>query len=302
MAPAFPTLLVLGGPTASGKTRAAVGLAKHFGTEVISADSRQFYRAMRIGTARPMEAELLGVPHHFLGHLELDTNWSAGTFARAAEPVMQDILQRHGVAILVGGSGLYLDALLKGLDPLPVSDVRLRDRLQHRLKHEGLSSLVRELEQHDRDTWERIDRRNPHRVLRALEVCLLTGKPYSAQRSSPKDRTDVRILRIAMDLPREELYARINARVEHMVSEGLVEEARILLPYREHNALRTVGYRELFQHFDGELTLEEAIDLIKQHTRNYAKRQMTWLRREGTWHWSHPDDLDGRIAFIRSKG
>ena len=294
----LPTLIVIGGPTASGKTHAAASLAKYFGTEVISADSRQFYRAMRIGTARPKEEELQGVPHHFLGHLELDVTWSAGSFARAAEPVLQDILHRLGTAVLVGGSGLYLDALLKGLDPLPVSDVRLRDRLQHRLKHEGLHSLVHALEQHDRATWERIDRQNPHRVLRALEVCLLTGRPYSAQRSSPADRQDVRIVRMAMDLPREALYARIDARVDHMVAEGLVEEVRSLLPYRHHNALCTVGYRELFQHFDGELGLEEAIALIKQHSRNYAKRQLTWLRREGTWQWSAPEDLDGMKRLV----
>jgi tRNA dimethylallyltransferase len=298
----LPTLLVIGGPTASGKTQVAANLAQHFGTEVISADSRQFYRAMRIGTSRPVEEELLGVTHHFLGHLELHDSWSAGTFARQAEPVLQDILQRCGMAVLVGGSGLYLDALMKGLDPLPVSDVRLRERLQHRLKHEGLPSLVHELQQHDAATWERIDRQNPHRVLRALEVCLLTGKPFSALRSAPADRSDLRIVRIAMDLPRTELYERIDARVDRMVAEGLVEEARSLLPHREHNALRTVGYRELFMHFDGALTRDEAIALIKQHTRNYAKRQMTWLRRDGNWKWYPPTDIESMVAWTEQGG
>lgn len=294
-----PTLLVIGGPTASGKTRAAVKVAKHFGVPVISADSRQFYRAMRIGTARPTEEELEGVPHHFLGHLELDETWSAGTFARAAEPVLQRIVRQVGMAVLVGGSGLYIDALVKGLDPLPAADVRLREKLQHRLQLQGLPALMAELRQLDPVTADRIDQANPHRVLRALEVCLLTGRPFSAQRSQPKDRTDMRIIRFAMDVPRARLYEHIDARVDRMVADGLVEEVRSLLPHRHHNALRTVGYRELFMHFDGVLTLEQAIDLVKQHTRNYAKRQMTWLRRDPTWRWHDPEDIDGMIQNLQ---
>ncbi len=282
------TLIVIGGPTASGKTAAAVAVARHFGTEVISADSRQFYHAMRIGTARPTAAELQGVPHHFLGHLELAETWSAGAFARAAEPVLQRLLADRGRAVLVGGSGLYIDALVKGLDPLPAGDVRLREKLRSRLAKDGLPALMHELHRLDPATAEHIDRDNPHRVLRALEVCLVTGRPYSAQRSHAADRTDMRIVRIAMDLPRTELYRRIDARVDRMVAAGLVGEARSLLPYRAHNALRTVGYRELFMHFDGTLTLEQAIDLVKQHTRNYAKRQMTWLRRDASWQWTAP--------------
>ncbi len=295
------TLVVIGGPTASGKTQAAVSLAKHFGTEVISADSRQFYREMRIGTARPTEEELGGVAHHFLGHLALDKTWSAGTFARQAETLLQTLLDGKSIAILVGGSGLYIDALIKGLDPLPVTDVRLRDRLQRRLELEGLAALVQELEQHDVVTWERIDRQNPHRVLRALEVCLLTGKPFSAQHSAPEIRNDMQVVRIAMEVPRDTLYARIDDRVDRMVTEGLVEEARVLLPYREHNALRTVGYRELFMHFDGELALPDAIALIKQHTRNYAKRQMTWIRRDAGWIRHSPMDVAGMIATVGSR-
>lgn len=292
------TLVVISGPTASGKTRAAATIAKHFGTEVISADSRQFYQAMRIGTARPTEAELLGVKHHFLGHLPIEQTWSAGQFAREAEPVLQALLNEHGVAVLVGGSGLYIDALTKGLDPLPASDQRLRDRLQLRLEQHGLAGLLKELEQQDPITYQRIDRNNPHRVIRALEVCLITGKPYSAQRSAPADRTDMRIAHLAMDLERMELYARIDARVDTMVAEGLVEEVRGLLPYKALNALRTVGYRELFDHFEGHCTQAEAIALVKQHTRNYAKRQMTWLRRDGEWKWIAPSDTAGMIAAI----
>ncbi|HRH37031.1 MAG TPA: tRNA (adenosine(37)-N6)-dimethylallyltransferase MiaA [Flavobacteriales bacterium] len=293
------TLVIIGGPTASGKTQAAAALAKHFGTEVISADSRQFYGAMRIGTARPDEEELLGVKHHFLGHLSLEETWSAGRFAREAEPVLQELLERKGVAVLVGGSGLYIDALVKGLDPLPLSDPRLRERLQQQLKHRGLPSLLAELATLDPVTLARIDQHNPHRVIRALEVCMLTGQPYSEQRTEAQYRTDIKLVRIAMDLPREQLYAAIEARVERMVAAGLVEEARTLRPHREHNALQTVGYRELFMHFDGELDQQQAIALVKQHTRNYAKRQMTWLRRDA-WTWLPPNAHAQHIAHVEA--
>ncbi|HQW05474.1 MAG: tRNA (adenosine(37)-N6)-dimethylallyltransferase MiaA [Flavobacteriales bacterium] len=295
------TLVVVGGPTAAGKTPIAVSLAKHFGTEVISADSRQFYHAMRIGTARPTSAELQGVPHHFLGHLDLETTWSAGEFARAAEPVLQDLIHRNGHVILVGGSGLYIDALIKGLDPLHLSDPRIRTVLQERFREEGLSPLVEELRIRDEATWRRIDRQNPHRVIRALEVCLASGRPFSEQRTTPTDRKDLRIVRVAMEWPRAELYARIDRRVDGMMADGLLEEARSLLPYRELNALRTVGYRELFAHFDGEMTLEQAVSAIKQHTRNYAKRQVTWLRREASW-TSIPPEPKIAIQLVHGQG
>lgn len=295
-----PTLIIIGGPTASGKTRAAAGLALHLGTEVISGDSRQFYRAMRIGTARPMEKDLLGVPHHFLGHLELEETWSAGHFAREAEPVLQRLLASHGVAILVGGSGLYLDALIKGLDPLPAGDPHTRERIQERFRAEGLAPLLEELMRHDPDTMRTIDRSNPHRVIRALEICLITGRPYSTLRSSPQDRKDIRLIRIAMDLPREELYGRIDARVDLMVANGLEEEARSLVPYKALNALQTVGYREWFAHFAGELDRTATIALIKQHTRNYAKRQITWLRRDPNWRWLPSDELHTHMAHVEA--
>lgn len=292
------TLVVIGGPTASGKTRAAALLARHYGTEVISADSRQFYQAMRIGTARPSEEELFGVPHHFLGHLSMEEAWSAGDFARAAEPVLRRSIAHQGIAVLVGGSGLYIDALVKGLDPMPAMDDTVRERLQHRFQQEGLSPLLVELERLDPDTFQRIDRHNPHRVIRALEVCIATGRPFSSHHSTPADRTDLQIVRIAMDVPRPQLYAAIDERVDRMIAAGLVEEVRSLLPHRGQNALRTVGYRELFAYFDGDCTLAQAIERVKQHTRNYAKRQMTWLRREATWHWCPPTGLAGMQQLI----
>lgn len=285
-------LVVIGGPTASGKTKVAASMAKHFGTEVISGDSRQFYRAMRIGTARPSEEELLGVKHHFLGHLELNQTWSAGEFARQAEPVLQELLGDHGIAVLVGGSGLYLDAFCNGLDPMPMADHAVREKLQHRFQQHGLPDLLAELDRLDPTISTVIDRNNPQRVIRALEVCIVSGKPFSAQHKGHRQRTDIRVLRIAMDVPRTELYANIDARVDQMIADGLEEEVRSLLPHRELNALRTVGYREFFEHFDGKLSREEVIELIKQHTSNYAKRQMTWLRREKAWKWAGPEDLE----------
>lgn len=283
------TLVVIGGPTASGKTRVAAALAGHLGTEVISADSRQFYRAMRIGTARPEDPELSGVDHHFLGHLAVEEAWSAGMYARAAEPVLQRIVAEHGIAVMVGGSGFYIDAVIKGLDPLPMPGRELREQLVQRSEREGLPALLEELRRLDPATFERVDRHNPHRVIRALEVCLDTGRPFSEQRTSPQDRKDLRIIRVALDLPRAELYARIDDRVDRMMEAGLLEEVRALLPHRHSNALRTVGYTELFAHLDGEMDLPAAVALIKQHTRNYAKRQMTWLRRDHAWHRTAPD-------------
>lgn len=291
-------LVVIGGPTASGKTHVAATVAKHFGTEVISGDSRQFYRAMRIGTARPTDVELLGVKHHFLGHLELEQTWSAGEFARQAEPVLQELLKVHGIAVLVGGSGLYIDALTNGLDPMPRADHAVRERLQHRFQQHGLQDLLKELDRLDPAISGIIDRQNPHRVIRALEVCIASGRPYSAQRIGPRQREDLRIVRIALDLPREELYARIDARVDRMIADGLEEEARSFLPYRDLNALRTVGYREFFEHFDGKTSLAEAVDLIKQHTRNYAKRQLTWIRREKSWALTSPKNLERIMALV----
>ena len=285
-------LVVIGGPTASGKTKIAAMVAKHYGTEVISGDSRQFYKSMRIGTARPLDAELLGVKHHFLGHLDLSETWSAGEFARQAEPVLQELLSKHGIAVLVGGSGLYLDALCNGLDPMPMVDHAVREKLQHRFQQHGLPDLLAELDRLDPAISTVIDRNNPQRVIRALEVCLVSGRPFSAQHTGQRQRTDIRLLRIAMDVPRAVLYANIDARVDRMIADGLETEARSLLPHRERNALRTVGYREFFEHFDGKLSREEAINLIKQHTRNYAKRQVTWLRREKTWKWIKPADLE----------
>ncbi len=292
------TLIIICGPTASGKTHVAATLAKYFRAEVISADSRQFYKAMRIGTARPVDEELLGVPHHFLGHLDTQETWSAGAFARSAEPVLQDILDRTGLAVLVGGSGLYIDAVRCGLDTMPPGDPALRLRLQQRLEMEGIDALADDLRRMDPQAAAQIDLRNPHRLIRAIEIRSSSGRSGMDLRTAPRVRGDLCIAHIALDVPREQLYGGINARVDRMIADGLVDEARELSPLRALNALNTVGYKELFDHFDGRTDLATAIRLIKQHTRNYAKRQMTWLRRDPLWRWFAPDDLVGMRDLI----
>jgi len=289
------TLIVIGGPTASGKTRVAAEVAKALGTEVVSADARQFYRAMPIGTGQPTEAEMLGVPHHFIGHLEVEQAVSAQEYAHAALPVIEHLLDAHGVAVLTGGSGLYVDAVCFEFDALPPADKALREKLQRM----DIAALQDELKRLDEAMWHRIDRQNPHRLIRAIEVCLLTGGKVSELHRGKRPRPGFEPLFFALDVARHALYRNIDTRVDEMVVRGVVEEARALFPHRQLNALQTVGYKELFLHFDrpsppfpkGEgVSLDEAIALMKQHTRNYAKRQMTWLRREELWHWVRPEE------------
>ncbi len=297
-------LIVIGGPTASGKTRVAAEVAKALGTEVVSADARQFYRAMPIGTGQPFEAEMRCVRHHFIGHLEVEQAVSAQEYAHAAFPVIEQLLDAHGVAVLTGGSGLYIDAVCFEFDALPPADKKLRERLQRTHSEHGIMALQAELERLDPEMWERIDRNNPHRLIRAIEVCLLTGGRVSELHRGKRPRPGFAPLCFALEVERNTLYRNIEARVDDMVARGVVDEARALFPYRKLNALQTVGYKELFLHFDrpspplpkGEgVSLDEAIALMKQHTRNYAKRQMTWLRREDHWTWVRPEEAVKRI-------
>ncbi len=299
--PVLGTLIVICGPTASGKTAAAVALAEHFNTEIVSADARQFYRALRIGAALPSAAELQQVPHHFVGNLDVSESMSSGAYERAAVPVIEELLGKRGIAVLVGGSGLYIDAVLHGFDPMPLGDNRIRTELQERFRKHGLDPLLERLAQLDPAIMERIDTHNPHRVIRALEVCLASGRPFSAQRTGHSKARAWRTVRIAMQVPRADLYARIDARFDAMIENGLVEEARGLLEHRALNALQTVGYKELFAHFDGEYTLPEAIAMAKQHTRNFAKRQMTWIRRSDDWNWIAPTDRTAMINLVESE-
>lgn len=276
-------LIVVGGPTASGKTTLAIDIAQRFGAEILSADSRQFYREMTIGTAKPTPAELAQVPHHFINSLSIADDYSVGDFERDALALLDELFQHSNAAVVAGGSGLFINALCNGLDVFPEVPDSIRRDLEHLEQTDGIEALRAELQQLDPDYYLRVDRDNPARLRRALEVCRVSGLPYSSFLTQPKAERPFHIHYIQADWPREILYQRINQRVDNMVNEGLEAEALSLLPWRNRPALRTVGYEEWFDYFDGNYTKEEAIDKIKQHSRNYAKRQLTWFRKYGTW-------------------
>lgn len=291
------TLIVIGGPTASGKTAAAITLAKHFNTEIISADARQFYRQMSVGTAKPTPEELAAVPHHLVGHLDVWQSYNAGAFERDALQILDEIFSAKDIAVVVGGSGLYLRTLCFGIDEMPAVPAEIRQHTDQLLREKGLAFLLAELQRYDAEYYQSVDRANPARVKRAMEIIYATGQPYSSFRKKQPQERPFRSVWIGLDLPREQLYERINRRVELMMAQGLEEEVRSLLPYRHYNALQTVGYTELFDYLDGKTTLAQAVALIQQHTRNYAKRQLTWFRREPV-QWFAPDDTQGMIRYI----
>ncbi|MFP4090205.1 MAG: tRNA (adenosine(37)-N6)-dimethylallyltransferase MiaA [Cyclobacteriaceae bacterium] len=299
-----PVLIIIAGPTAAGKTSLSVALARHLSTEIISADSRQFYREMQIGTARPKEEELSGITHHLLGFLSIEQAYDISQFEVDALQAARSIFEQNRFAIATGGSGLYLRTLCEGIDDMPEADETLRQQLQLRLEYEGLSGLQQELQRLDPAYFAEADIQNPRRVLRALEVCLSSGKPYSSFRSSrPKADRPFDILKIGLYREREELYQRINLRVDQMMEEGLLEEVRSLYPYRQLNALQTVGYQEFFPYLEEKYELEEAIRLLKRNSRRYAKRQMTWFRKEKDIHWinlsTEKDPLRQMIRIIQ---
>ena len=278
-------LKVLEGPTAVGKTALAIQWALEHGTEILSADSRQFYRELDIGVARPSPEELALVPHHFIACKSIREYYSVSLYEQEALGLLQALFQKHDVVILAGGSGLYVNALCHGIDDLPDPDPELRENLKKRLAEEGIESLQEELRRRDPVFYGQIDLQNPARLRRALEVCITTGKPYSALRTAPRKERPFRIERYALNRPKERLYERINLRVDQMMEHGLLEEARALHPYASFNALQTVGYRELFDFFDGKISLDQAVTDIKTHTRRYAKRQLTWLRKQEGVEW-----------------
>ena len=294
------TLIVIGGPTGSGKSALAVEIAKHFGAPIISTDSRQVYRDMAIGTAQPTKEELEAVPHYFIADREVEDDFNCGRYEVEALALLDRLFAENKYVVAVGGSGLYIQALCSGMDALPEADEELRVSLKKRLEKEGLESLFTELQHLDPQYAEVVDRCNPARVMRALEVCISTGRPYSEQRSGTITERPFNIVKIATDMPRDILYERINKRVDIMVEEGLVEEVRNLYPKRELNALQTVGYRELFDYFDGKCSLNEAIELIKRNSRRYAKRQMTWFRRDEEFRWFAPSDIENIVKYINS--
>jgi len=269
------------GPTAAGKTDYAISLALKFGSPVISCDSRQIYREMKIGTAPPTPEQLSLVKHYFIFSHSIHDDYTAGQYEMEALPLIETLFENHDNLVMVGGSGLYVDAICKGMDDFPKSDPELRMTLMSRLKTEGLDSLRSELRLLDRESYDSIDITNPQRVIRALEVTLMTGRKFSSFKSYTQKKRNFEIEKIVVDRPREELYERINLRVEKMMEAGLLEEATGLYQFRKRTALKTVGYSELFDYIDGKVSLDEAVWLIKRNTRRYAKRQITWWRREG---------------------
>lgn len=293
-------LIIVTGPTASGKTALSVDLAKAFDTDVISADSRQFFKEMQIGTARPTDEELQGVPHHFLGHISIHEHYNAGMFEKEALEISDKIFSNKNIAVVCGGSGMYVNALCYGLDDLPELNEEIRKELEKLYTEKGIEALQEKLKELDPEYYKIVDLQNPHRLMRAIEVCLSTGIPYSQMRSGEKKQRDFRIIKIAIDWPREKLYERINQRVDLMFKQGLVEEAKNLYPYKNINALQTVGYRELFDYFEDKSTLEQAKEAIKQNTRRFAKRQLTWFRKDNEIKWFKPEEIKTIIPYLQS--
>lgn len=294
-------LLVVVGPTGSGKTDLSIRLALHYGAPILSTDSRQVYRGMPIGTAQPSADQLQAIEHHFIASHDLTDNLNCGEYEVQALARLEELFADHDWVVAVGGSGLYVRALCEGMDDLPQADEPLRRELERRLAEEGLGALAEELRELDPEYCRTADLNNPARVMRALEVCLQTHIPYSRQRTGERRPRPFEIVKIGIDLPRDVLYDRINRRVDRMLADGLEAEARALYPYRELNALKTVGYREFFDYFDGRIGYDEAVELIKRNSRRYAKRQLTWFRRDSEIRWFAPDDDAAIIAYVGSK-
>ena len=291
-----PTLIVIAGPTASGKTATAIEVAKALNTVIINADSRQFYKEMSIGTAVPTSKELQEVKHYFVQHISILDNYDVAAYEKDVMILLRKLFMEHDQVVLTGGSGLFIDAVCKGIDAMPDIDKAVRQKVEQLYRDGGLTALQQEVQRLDPEYWAIVDWKNPRRLQRALEVCYQTGKTFTSFRTSTSAKRDFDIVKYALLWDKQQLYNRINLRVEQMLSQGLVEEARRLYPYRRRNALNTVGYKEFFEYFDGNINLMEAIEQIKLNTRHYAKRQMTWLRRDQEYNWINPS-MGERITF-----
>lgn len=291
-------MLVIAGPTASGKTDLAIRLAQSLETVIISADSRQFYREMNIGTAKPTPEQLAQVPHYFINSHSIANFYSVGDFEREVLALLNDLFTKHRVVVMVGGSGLYIRAVCHGVDEFPPALPEVKQQLLSLFATEGIVKLQELLLEKDPVYHKIVDLNNPQRLIRALEVCLSSGQPFSDFRSGISTPRPFRMVIIGLEMEREILYHRINQRVEDMMENGLLEEATQLYPFRHQNALQTVGYQELFDHLDGKCSLEEAVTLIKRNSRRYAKRQMTWLRKEPHLVWKSPDDVDAIMLMV----
>jgi tRNA dimethylallyltransferase len=285
------TLIIILGPTASGKTELAIRVAKRYETEIISADSRQFYRELSIGTAKPSPEQLSEVKHHFIGHISITERYNISRFEQEVLVLLEDLFKTRDVVVMCGGSGLYIDAVCHGLDEQPDHDPAVRLLLKAQYQEKGIEFLQAELFRHDPEYYRHVDLSNPHRLMRALEVCLVTGKTYSSFRKGQKKQREFQIVKYGIDISREDLNDRINRRTDAMLSMGLIDEVHANYEFRYLNALNTVGYKEIFDYLDGNLILEQAVEKIKINTRRYAKRQMTWFRKDPEINWIKPEDL-----------
>ena len=292
------TLIVITGPTAVGKTALCLEIAKHFDIPIINADSRQIYRELRIGTAQPTKEQMQEVKHYFVGTLGLDDYYSASLFEQQVLECLEQQFLTNDYALLSGGSMMYIDAVCDGIDDIPTIDDETRTLMKQRLADEGLEALVEELKRLDPEYYEIVDRQNPRRVVHALEICTMTGKTYTSFRKREKRQRPFQIIKIGLNRPREELYDRINQRVDQMMADGLLEEARSLYPLRHLNALNTVGYKELFDYLEGRWPLEEAVERIKGNTRRYARKQLTWYKKDPQIRWFHPQETEQIISYI----
>jgi len=285
-------LIVITGPTAVGKTELCMELALWLNVPIINADSRQMFRELKIGTAAPTDKQLQQVRHYFVGNLSISDYYSASMYEQDVNKLLAELFTTSNYALLTGGSMMYIDAVCNGIDDIPTVDETTRQLMKQRLAEEGLEALVEELKQLDPEHYEVVDRQNPRRVVHALEICHMTGKTYTSFRKAEKKQHPFQIVKIGLNRDRSELYERINLRVDKMIQNGLVDEARNLTSYRQANALNTLGYKELFNYFDGIWNLDEAIERIKGNTRRYARKQLTWFKRDATMRWFHPNDVE----------
>jgi tRNA dimethylallyltransferase len=295
------TVIIIAGPTAVGKTSVAISVAKHFATEIISADSRQCYKEMNIGVARPSEEELETVKHYFIASHSIQEKVTAASFEKYALEKLEEIFKTHDVAVMVGGTGLYIKAFCEGLDEIPEVPEEIHNEVINAYQQNGLQWLQKEVEKADPEFYSTGEIQNPQRLMRALEVFRATGKSINQFRKGKKAQRPFRIIKTALQLPKEQLHQNINHRVDKMVEEGLVAEVQSLIPFQQLNALQTVGYKELFAYFKSEISFDEAIAAIKQNTRQYAKRQMTWFKKDKDYHWFDATDKDELIKFLTIK-
>jgi len=293
-----PTLLVILGPTGVGKTNVSLQLAEQLDCPIVSSDSRQFYRELKIGTAAPTEAQLKRVKHYFIGSHSIQDEFNAGQYEQDAISLLDELFEKHKVVMLVGGSMMYIDAVCNGMDDIPTVDAETRSFWQKQYADFGLELIQNELEQLDPVYFDQVDIQNPKRIIHALEICSITGKPYSDLRTGQRKERNFNILKIGLNRPRPELYERINQRVDEMMEEGLLHEAEQFYPFRQLNTLNTVGYKELFDYMDGNCTLDFAVNMIKQDTRHYAKRQLTWFNRDKEIMWFQPEELESKIELV----